>query len=390
MKHKLMRITTVPISLLVLLKNQLKFMSNHFDVLAISSGGAVLEKVRVEASVNIREVNMSRKITPLADLISLIKLVALMWQEKPTIVHTHTPKAGLLGMIAARITRVPVRLHTIAGLPLLEKTGVVKWILTKTEKLTCSCATVVYPNSKGMLQIMLAHKFCSASKLKIIGQGSTTGIDTNYFNIDFQSPEALQSLKSSLNIGVEDFVFCFVGRIVGDKGIAELVTAFCNLYVQSERLILLLVGPFEVELDPLDCEIENLIKTHPGIRWVNFEKDVRPYMAISDVFVFPSYREGFPNAVMQAGAMNLPCIVSNINGCNEIIRDKVNGIIIPVKNIPALQEAMKFIHANRLVCISMALASRELIKSRFESDVLILEIFKEYQHQIASSHKAAQ
>ncbi|WP_199118309.1 glycosyltransferase, partial [Pedobacter sp. ASV28] len=137
------------------------------------------------------------------------------------------------------------------------------------------------------------------------------------------------------------------------------------------------------ELDPLDKEIIKLINAHPGIRWIDFQKDVRPFLAISDVFVFPSYREGFPNVVMQAGAMNLPCIVSDINGCNEIIEENINGVIIPIKNVQALQQAMNSLFVDHKTCKAMASVSRQLIVRRFESNALIEEILKEYHLQIA-------
>lgn len=359
-------------------------MANHFDVLAISSGGDMLDRVGIEAAVDVRKVHMTRKITPFTDLKALVHLVFLMHMEKPTIVHTHTPKAGLLGMMAAKIVGVPVRLHTVAGLPLLERKGLIKWILVKMEQLTCYCATGVYPNSKGIMQIILKNKFCKKGKLKVIGEGSTSGIDTSFFNPSlFDGSETTQTYRQSLQIGEDNFVYCFIGRMVGDKGIAELVTAFCNLYRQFPNLILLMVGPFEPELDPLDKEIIKLIKAHPGIRWIDFQKDVRPFLAISDVFVFPSYREGFPNVVMQAGAMNLPCIVSDINGCNEIIEENINGVIIPIKNVQALQQAMNSLFVDHKTCKAMASVSRQLIVRRFESNALIEEILKEYHLQIA-------
>src|SRR6185312_342487 len=151
--------------------------------------------------------------------------------------------------------------------------------------------------------------------------------------------EQKQQLRQELNIKASDFVFVFVGRLVKDKGINELVSAFSKLQIQNARL--LLVGNFEPELDPLFSETLQRIQSNPNIFSVGFQKDVRPYFSISNALVFPSYREGFPNVVMQAGAMELPSIVSNINGCNEIIKNGVNGIIIPPKNEDELFKAMK-------------------------------------------------
>ncbi len=383
MKHKLMRITTVPISLLVLLKKQLVFMSQYFDVLAVSSAGDALQQVGKEAPVRIKAVNMTRRVTPLQDLVGIFKLCRVMLAERPSIVHTHTPKAGLLGMIAAKLVGVPIRLHTVAGLPVLEKKGLLKWIMGITEILTSACATHIYANSPNMMRLMIDRRYCTGKKIKVIGRGSTGGIDTAMFNPDLPEIIAAKTeTRIALRLKDDAFVYCFIGRMVGDKGISELVSAFCNLYKQNPQIVLLLVGPFENELDPLPVAIHKLIKEHEGIRWLDFQTDIRKYLAISDVFVFPSYREGFPNVIMQAGAMGVPCIVSNINGCNEIINEGINGLIVPVKNIPHLEQAMARLHATPTERLNMATASRAIIQSRYESDLLIGQIFLEYQLQI--------
>lgn len=383
MRHKLMRITTVPISLLVLLKKQLVFMSQYFDVLAVSSAGEALQQVGKEAPVRIKSLNMTRRVTPLQDLLGIFKLCRVMLAERPSIVHTHTPKAGLLGMIAAKMAGVPIRLHTVAGLPVLEKKGLLKWAMGITEMLTSACATHIYANSPNMMHMMIDLKYCAQKKIKVIGNGSTGGIDTSVFNPDLPEIVAVKTeTRTALKLKDDSFVYCFIGRMVRDKGIAELVTAFCNMYQQNPQLVLLLVGPFENELDPLPVAIHKLIKEHKGIRWLDFQTDIRKYLAISDVFVFPSYREGFPNVIMQAGAMGLPCIVSNINGCNEIICDGVNGLIVPVKNIPDLEQAMARLYTTPTERVNMANSSRAIIQSRYESDLLIGQIFSEYQLQL--------
>src|SRR5690606_18749840 len=184
----------------------------------------------------------------------------------------------------------------------------------------------------------------TSKPLKILANGNVNGIDLEYFSKKNISIDQQNQLKYKLGISDFDFVFVFVGRLVGDKGINELVAAFSKLSVSSSGVDnpkLLLVGPFETELDPLLPETLNAIETNANIISVGFQKDVRPYFAISDCLTFPSYREGFPNVVMQAGAMGLPSIVSNINGCNEIIIEGENGTIIPVKNVEAIQIAMQ-------------------------------------------------
>ncbi|MGL5261610.1 MAG: glycosyltransferase, partial [Bacteroides sp.] len=182
-KKKLIRITTVPQSLKNLLKGQLKFMSKYFEVVAVSSDGDCFEEM-LEEQGGIRgvKINMSRKITPFQDLVSLYQLIRLFQKEKPYIVHTHTPKAGTLGMLAAWLTRVPYRIHTVAGLPLLVTTGLKRKVLDFVEKITYACATKVYPNSFALKEIISKNNFASKKKLDVIAQGSSNGIDTEFFN----------------------------------------------------------------------------------------------------------------------------------------------------------------------------------------------------------------
>lgn len=359
---KLIRITTVPLSLEKLLEGQLEYIQNYFSVIAISADKEKLKALGAKNSYATYHIEMTRKITPLSDLKAVYKLYKYLKKEKPAIVHTHTPKAGIVGMFASWLAGVPNRLHTVAGLPLMEASGNKRTLLDFVEKLTYKFATKVYPNSKGLFDFIVAQNLTKRGKLKIIGQGSSNGINTQHFNPSlFESTR--NTLRKELNILPDSMVYIFVGRLVGDKGINELVVAFKELetknhdsstlvpnsdspvsspqslvpnpkpLVSSKVPKLLLVGPLESDLDPLKEETLKEITANPNIISVGFQKDVRPFFAL----VFPSYREGFPNVVMQAGAMELPSIVSDINGCNEIIIEGENGSIIPVKNTVAVR-----------------------------------------------------
>jgi glycosyltransferase involved in cell wall biosynthesis len=377
--NKLIRITTVPVSLKTLLKGQHQFMSNHYEVIGVSSKGQELSDVQNQESIRVIPIEMTRTISPLQDLKSLWELYKVFKKEKPFIVHTHTPKAGTVGMLAAKLAGVPHRLHTVAGLPLLEATGNKRKLLNFVEKMTYACATKVYPNSNGLKEIVIQEQFCGREKLKVIGNGSSNGINTGHFNPALFSAPGQQTLKTNLEITSEDFVFVFVGRIVADKGINELVQAFEKLTTETNRVKLLLVGPLESDLDPLSPETLLTISANKSIISVGFQKDVRPYFAISNVLVFPSYREGFPNVVMQAGAMGLPSIVTNINGCNEIIIEGENGTIIPVKNSDAIYEAMKKIVYDDAFRIHLQKNVKSMIVSRYEQKVVWDAILAEYK-----------
>ncbi|WP_298647469.1 glycosyltransferase family 4 protein [uncultured Proteiniphilum sp.] len=375
-RKKLIRISTAPISLHKLLKGQLKFMSIYYDVVAVSSYSDVLETVRENEGIRIKGVEMTRKITPVQDIKALWKMFRFLRREKPFIVHTHTPKAGIVGMIAASLAGVPVRLHTVAGLPLMEATGNKRRLLNFVEKMTYSLATKVYPNSYGLRDFIVSEKLCNEKKLQVIGSGSSNGIDTAYFDSVPFTVEEKKNLRESLQIDEKDFVFIFIGRLVKDKGINELVAAFSGLKAKNCKL--LLVGPFEKDLDPLLLKTELEIENNPNIISVGYQDDVRTFLAISDCLAFPSYREGFPNVVMQAGAMDLPSIVTNINGCNEIIIHNKNGVIIPPKDENALLGAMDYFLHHPEEVNRMAKNARSLIAERYEQRVVWEALLEEY------------
>ena len=380
-KHTIIRITTVPISLRVLLKGQLRFMSKYFEIKAISSPGSDLDLVSEVEGIEVSAVKMSREITPIKDISSLWQMYILLRRTKPKIVHTHTPKAGIIGMIASLLAGVPIRMHTVAGLPLMEAKGAKRIILNWVERITYKCATHVYPNSKGLFDFIIENKFVNPQKLKVIGNGSSNGINTEFFHTAELEYGMCDELAEKLNIQKTDFVFIFVGRIVGDKGINELITAF--LEVQKIGNLdfnpkLLLVGSLESDLDPLSFETIKEIENNNSIISVGFQRDVRTYLAISDVLVFPSYREGFPNVVMQAGAMGVPSIVSNINGCNEIIVEGKNGLIVPSKNSSDLAQAMRKLMLERRLLHSLKQNARPMIVARYEQNVVWQEILNEY------------
>lgn len=380
MKKKLIRVTTIPLSLEKLLEGQMSFMNNYFEVTAVSSDKKKLEEVGDKEKVCVFYLELTRKITILKDLKAVFNFYKFLKKEKPFIVHSHTPKAGLVSMLASKLAGVPNRLHTVAGLPLLEATGFKRIILNKVEWLTYKCATKVYPNSFELKKIIIKENLAKEKKLKVIGYGSSNGINLEYFNSNKFLKEDITSKKTKLNIKQEDFVYIFVGRIVKDKGINELVESFKKINKKYNNTKLLLVGPFENDLDPISDKNQKEIKQNPNIIEVGYVEDVRPYFLMANVLVFPSYREGFPNVVMQAGAMGLPSIVSDINGCNEIIKNNINGIIVPVKNNTILQQSMEKLLLEKELYLKLKDNSRVQIESKYDQKFIWNEILEEYKN----------
>ena len=375
--NKIIRTATVAMSLNILLKGQLRYLNQFFDVLAVSGYDADLETVKNREGVSIVSVAMERKIAPFQDLISLYRLYKLFKKERPTIVHSITPKAGLLSMVAAKYANVPVRIHTFTGLVFPAKKGLFQKLLILMDKVLCWHATHIIPEGAGVKQDLLDYKI-TKKPLEVIANGNVNGIDTTFFNSNTISEQQQQNLRNELGIDSSDFVFVFIGRLVADKGINELVRAFLSLKIPNCKL--LLVGPYETE-DPLQPETLKAIQQNDSILSVGFQHDVRPYLVISDCLVFPSYREGFPNVVMQAGAMGLPSIVTDINGSNEIIIEGFNGTIVPAKNVTALSNAMIRIKEDETWRNQLQSNARSSIISRYEQELVweaLLIKYKEF------------
>lgn len=373
---KLFRISTVPTSLASFLKGQLKMVNEHYEVVAVSSPGKEMQVLREREGIRTIEVPMERRISPIKDFISLIWMILVFAQERPYMVHSMTPKAGLISMLAGWITRVPVRMHTFTGLVFPTATGWKQRLLIWTDRLTCACATHVNPEGEGVKRDLITYGI-TKKPLRIIGNGSICGVDMTYFD------RTAAFVKQAATYREEGcFTFCFVGRMVRDKGINELVSAFVRLYKQYPQVRLLLVGSFEKKLDPVLPETEKTIQGHPGIRFMGFQSDIRPFLVASEVLVLPSYREGFPNVVLQAGAMGLPSIVTDINGSNEIILPNENGVIIPSKNEEALYRAMENFLLHPEEVQRMAKKARSLIASRYDRKVMWKALMETYQELI--------
>jgi glycosyltransferase involved in cell wall biosynthesis len=376
LKPKLIRTSTIALSLDYLLKGQLSFLNHHYEVVAVSGQDAHLENVAQREGVRTINVEMQRAIRPLQDLVSLWKLFWVFKKEKPQIVHSITPKAGLLSMLAAKMAGVPIRIHTFTGLIFPSKKGMLQQLLIAMDRLLCWAATNIIPEGNGVKNDLITYKI-TAKPLVVLANGNVNGIDTHYFSPEVIPAKEKENLRKALQLEPSDFVYVFVGRLVGDKGINELVAAFKNL--SNADVKLLLVGPNEKELDALKAAALQEIEQNKNILTVGFQQDVRAYFAISDALIFPSYREGFPNVVMQAGAMGLPSIVTNINGCNEIITEGVNGTIIPVKDAEAIYIAMKKMINEVDFRSHLQYNARQIIVSRYEQKVVWEAILAEYK-----------
>ena len=314
----------------------------------------------------------TRAITPLQDLKCLGLLIRLMRQYRPAIVHTHTPKAGLLGMLAARMAGVPIRIHTIAGLPFMTATGKRRRLLIAMEKLTYAAAQHVWPNSNGIMSFMRQHRLCPERKLGMIGYGSTNGIDLEVFSPDRVTGARRAAVEKQLDHAGANTYLMAVGRVVRDKGIPELLTAFNRLGQDRPHLRLVLVGPLERERaeETLSQEQLHTIENDPRILHIEWTDDVAAFLAVADLLVHASHREGFPNVPLQAGAMCCPIVCSAIPGNVDIVTDEKTGLTFPVGDTEALQARLAEALADRERTARMAQALRRRIEEQFDRGVI--------------------
>lgn len=243
------------------------------------------------------------------------------------------------------------------------------------EKISCFFATDIIAVSNGVKLVLQSDKITS-KEIAVIWNGSVNGIDLDYFD---PLHTDVQDIRAAHGIAEDDFVFGFLGRLVGDKGINELVDAFHMISQQHPKIKLLLVGGYENDLDPLSPDTLLTIRTNPHIIEAGIQRDVRSYLKAMNLFVFPSYREGFGIVLMEAAAMNIPGISSDIIGCNEIIEDGINGFLIPVKDKEALLTKMTFALENRGVIDAMSKNTRKIISSKFEQRQLWNKIMEHYK-----------
>ena len=360
--QKIVRTSTVPLSLDLFCRGLLRELSQEYEVVAVSSPGPALEALSVREGVRVAAVPMRRRISPLSDMVSLWRLTRLLRRERPQMVHSITPKAGLLSMIAARIAGVPVRVHTFTGLLFPTASGLRRRLLMLADRTICRFATHVTTEGEGVRDDLLAAGVTDGG---ITVLGNVRGVDLAYYSRAAVEDDAVGALRAAEGV----FTFIFVGRLVRDKGIGELAEAFARLQAGNANVRLLIVGGREDEY-PLAAATERILSQSEGICMAGWQEDVRPWYAAADALVLPSYREGFPNAVIEAGAMGLPSIVTDINGSREIVTDGVNGTVVPARDADALYEAMCRMCASPARAAVMGAAARSMAAARYEQSLV--------------------
>ena len=368
-RPKVVHMVTVATSL-VLMKGQLSYLKNSgFDMTVVSGPGEELNKVKLHENVNIKAITMKRNISPINDLISLIKIIIFFIKLKPQICNSGTPKAGFLGMIAAWITRVPFKIYTIRGLPFEETSGLKRKILIFTEKIACACADKVICISPSLKNVVIKNNLTLESKTIVIGNGSSNGLQFEKFNKTKEIDYEIRKIKKEYNLSKYNFIIGYVGRINKHKGVEELIIAFENLQKKYKNIALIMVGESENK-NAISDKIYHKIVTNPDIIKIGWVENTVPYYYIMDILAFPTYREGFGNVSIEAQATGTPVITTNVTGAVDTVVHGETGFVINVKDTIELEEGIEKFIVNRRLIKEMGEIAKKRVRENFDSKII--------------------
>lgn len=370
-------ITTTVARTLFFFQGQPQLWNKDFEVTAIAAEEDKLKAFAQYEGINYEYIPMHREISLFSDLCCLFRFIMLFVKERPAVVHGNTPKASMLSMLAAWITRRPIRIYMCHGLRYQTTSGLLRRVLMSMEWISCHCATIVIGVTQGVANTLVSDGLCDCNKIKVIGHGSAGGIDIDKFSRD-ALVDSSQNIREDLGISADDFIFCFVGRVVKDKGINELVEAFDKLSKEYDKIHLMLIGPEEGESDPINDGTKKLLDSHCRIYSLGRKNDVRPYIAACNALVLPSYREGLGQVILEANALEVPCIATDIIGPRDVIESLVNGELVKVRNVDSLYHKMKEWVENPSFVRDMGKTSRTFVESRFAQDIVRNNYYKEY------------
>ena len=359
---------------------QIRYMrDNGFDVHVVSGPGAELDYLTREG-VPIHPIKLTRGLAPLSDLRALVSLYRLFVRHKPIIVHGSTAKGGPLSMIAAAAAKTPIRVYTLRGLIIQLGSGAMNKVFRALEWLACRCSSQVLAVSRSVADIMIRENLCTPDKIKVLGNGSSMGVDAeNRFNPKLAANADIDALRKQLGIPTDATVLGFVGRIVRDKGVVELAAAWRQLRLEYENAFLLMVGPAEPQ-DPVPAEVLLELRTDPRVVIVDFaqNEDMPIYYRVMDLVILPTYREGFPNVPLEAAAMELPVLATRVTGCVDAVVDGVTGTLARVRDSGALANAIRVYINDSAKRKAHGKAARRRVISDFRPEILWEAQYLEY------------
>ncbi len=386
---RILLITTSPLALWWFFRNVTGFLGGRgFETVAISSPGKKLDDFHAWTGVPVHAVEMKRQISPLSDLPALFKLWRLIRRCRPTIVHAHTPKAGLLGMIAAWLALVKVRVYTIHGLPLMTRTGWQFHLLRLAETLACRLATNVICVSDSVRRVVLDLGICPQAKIRTLGYGSCSGVNLDCFDPAARGPADRARVRAQYGIPEDAPLVGYVGRMVRDKGLRELAAAWQRLRAEFPDLHLLCCGMYEPQ-DPVPADARETLESDARVHFTDgFIDDMPAAYAALDLCVLPTHREGLPTVALECAAMEIPLVATRVPGCVDAVQDGVTGVLVEARSADALSSAIARLLGDPRLGKKMGKAARELVRARFSEEMVFESVLEEYRRLLRESRIA--
>lgn len=376
---KLCRIVTVPFTFQTALHEQLQvILSENIALSLVASPGPGLDGLRLDGNFDIHPVPMSRQISPFADLRALYRLIRLFRTERFDIVHSGTPKAGLLAALAGFIARVPVRMHTYTGQVWVELDGWKRAVSRRSDWVVARLNTHTYADGHSQRQFLLKENICPSGKISVHGAGSIAGVNLARFNAERWAGDCAALTRRELGIAPDASVILFVGRITRDKGIGELIAAFKGIQEVVPGVELVLAGNIEQVREPLPELVIDELAHNPRIHSVGFTPTPEKYMGMADVICLPSYREGFASVIIEAAAMGLPAVTTDIVGLVDTVEDGETGILVPAKNHQALRDALCRLLQDKSRRLRMGQEARQRAVKLFDARSINRMVIDEY------------
>ena len=379
-KMKLARVATMSFSIVSQLRKQLEEIKNqNIDITIISGRDDGMEFIN-KLDIPHKDINIPRDISLIKDFLALINLYLCFRREDFDIVHSTTPKAGLLTSIAGFFARVPIRIHTFTGQAWANLSGFKRWICIKMDKVIITLNTQVYADSFSQVEFLLEQKVIkNLEDIKVLGDGSLAGVDVQRFS----EKEKLfrEERRVEFNIPNESFVFIYLGRINLEKGVNELIEAFNKLTKENRNAYLILVGPIDIKEPTEKIRIESLIQDSPNIRFYEYTDNPERFLSISDVLCCPSYREGFGTVIIEAAAMGITSIGSDVVGLKDSIINKETGLLFRSGDSEDLREKMQLLMDNHELRRSLNDNAKKNALNRFSSSRLSNLVIDEYKEK---------
>ncbi|MBI5570229.1 MAG: glycosyltransferase [Desulfomonile tiedjei] len=383
MSVKLVHVATIPLTISLFLRGQIPFMQNRgFEISVVCSPAPESDEIAAREGVRVYEVPMVRGIAPLADLLSLVRLWLLFRRIKPDVVHSSTPKAGPLAMVAGFFAGVPVRIYTLRGVMVDRRTGLARQVLRMMEWIGCRFADQVVAVSRSVAEVIVRGGMCSERKIVVLGRGSSNGVDAEHlFNPALVDSNEVSGLRTACRIPADATVIGFIGRIVHGKGIVELGAAWRNIRDRRDNTFLLIIGPEEPQ-DPVPEEVLAQLKADPRVVMVDLvPREKMPlYYRLMDVIAFPTYSEGLPNVPLEAAAMKVPVVATRVTGCVDVVADSVTGTLVPVANADALAAALDAYLDDPDLRLRHGSAGRNLVLREFRPETVWQSLYERYMY----------